>query len=106
MPQVPRHAVAQALSYDTKRWGGTVVGRYNGRQFDDDLNQFALPGYFSADIMLRLRATNSVEPYIACENLFDREYMIGRTPTPTLGSPRLVRAGLRITWNGDRHSAP
>ncbi len=106
VPQVPRHVVSQTLSYDWKRWGGTVVGRYNSLQFDDDLNQFALPGYFTADAMLRLRVTNSFEPYIACENLFDREYMAGRTPTPTLGSPRLLRAGVRLFWDRDHHAAP
>lgn len=102
VPQVPRHSVAQVLGYDAKWWSGNVVGRYVGRQFDDDLNQFVLPGFFTADLMLRVRAIRSIEPYIAAENLFDRDYYVGRTPTPTLGSPRLVRAGLRFRIGPDR----
>lgn len=102
VPQVPRHAVSLSLGFDSRRWSGSVVGRYVGGQFDDDLNQFLLPGYFTADAMLRVRLTSAFEPFIAGENLIDRRYAIGRTPTPTLGSPRLVRAGVRFRWGVDR----
>lgn len=98
VPQVPRHAASQALGYDSSHWSGSVVGRYVGGQFDDDQNQFLLPGYFTADAMLRVRLTPAFQPFIAAENLFDRQYAIGRTPLPTLGSPRLVRAGIRLRW--------
>ena len=106
VPQVPRHAVSQAFGYESRRWSGSVVGRYVGGQFDDDVNQFLLPGYFTADAMLRVRITSSIEPYIACENLLDRQYAIGRTPIPTLGSPRLLRAGIRFRWGSDATSMP
>ena len=101
VPQVPRHAVSQSVGIDSPRWAATVVGRYNGRQFEDDLNQSVLPGYFTADTMLRVRLSNLLEPYLACENLLDRGYMVGRTPTPSLGSPRLLRAGIRIRLGVD-----
>lgn len=101
VPQVPHHAVSQALGYDSRRWSGSIAGRYVGGQFDDDLNQFLLPGFFTADLMLRVRVTSAIEPYVACENLLDRDYVIARTPTPSFGSPRLLRAGLRIRWGAE-----
>lgn len=101
VPQVPHHAASEAFGYDDPRWSGSIVGRYVGGQFDDDLNQFLLPGFFTADVMLRVRITSGIEPFVACENLLDRNYVIGRTPTPTLGSPRLLRAGLRLHWGGE-----
>jgi outer membrane receptor protein involved in Fe transport len=101
VPQVPHHAVSEALGFDNRRWSGSIVGRYVGGQFDDDLNQFLLPGFFTADVMLRVRVTSAIEPFVACENLLDRNYVIGRTPTPTLGSPRLLRVGLRFRWGGN-----
>ena len=104
VPQVPRHAVSQVVGYDGRHWSGSVVGRYVGGQFEDDVNHFLLPGYFTADVMLRVRLTSRIEPFLACENLLDREYAIGRTPVPTLGSPRLVRAGMRFRWGGEPSS--
>ena len=101
-PQVPLHAASQSIMYSSRRWSGTVLGRYVTRQFDDDINSFLLPSYFTMDVMLRWRLGSRVEPYVACENLFNRDYFTGRTPTPTLGTPRLVRAGLRLRLGSAR----
>ena len=98
IPQVPRHTVSSSVGYDGGRWAGSLLGRYAGSQFEDDQNHFLLPGYFTADATFRLRLSQRVEPYVACENLLDRGYIIGRSPTPNLGPPRLVRAGIRITF--------
>jgi outer membrane receptor protein involved in Fe transport len=99
IPQVPRHAASAELGYRGKRWGATLAGRYVGRQFDDDLNQFVLPGYFSADASLRYHIAEFLEAFVSGENLLDRDYLIGRTPVPTLGSPRFIRAGVRLRWS-------
>lgn len=98
IPQVPRHNVSAEIGQMGKRWTGTVAGRYTGLQFDDDLNAFPLPGYFTADLFLAYRITKFIEVFGACENLLDRSYEIGRTPVPTLGSPRLARGGLRLRF--------
>ncbi len=103
IPQVPRHAVSTEVIYLGSRWGATVLGRYVGRQFEDDQNQLVLPGYFTADAMLRCRLSPVVEAFGATENLLDRTYIVGRTPLPSLGAPRLLRAGLRLRWPGSRN---
>ncbi|HYH00597.1 MAG TPA: TonB-dependent receptor [Terriglobales bacterium] len=98
IPQVPRNMASAELGYLGKRWTSTVVGRYVGQQFDDDINRFLLPGYFTTDAFVGYRVTNFAEVFLACENILDRTYEIGRTPVPSLGSPRLARAGIRLRW--------
>jgi len=95
IPEVPRHQGSAQLSYQRRRTGASLSLRASSYQFDDDLNQFILPGYavlgFSAfrEIVPRLTATAAIE------NLLDRQYLVARTPTPNTGAPRLWRAGLR-----------
>ncbi len=102
VPQVPRHAVSTAIGYQGHRWTVTGAGRYIGQQYDDDLNQFPLPGYFSADGFVGFHFTDELEAFASGENLLDRTYLVGRTPTPMTGAPRLVRAGIRLQWSRQR----
>ena len=67
-----------------------------GRQFDDDLNQFPLPGYFVTDLSLRRPFGDRVEVFLSAENLFDRKVVTARTPIETLGAPRLIQLGVRV----------
>jgi outer membrane receptor protein involved in Fe transport len=97
-PQVPRHTTSLALGCERRRWSAAGVGRYVGRQFDDDLNQLALSGYFTADGILRYHLSDRAEAFIAAENLLDRTYSIARTPAEQIGAPRLLRVGLRLSW--------
>jgi hypothetical protein len=41
---------------------------------------------------------------VAAENIFDERYAVGRTPVPTIGPPRLLRAGVRWRWSGRSQS--
>jgi outer membrane receptor protein involved in Fe transport len=100
IPQVPRHSTSVAFGYQGRHWSGSAVGRYVGRQFDDDLNQFPLSGYFTADASLHYRIRERAEAYIAAENLLDRGYAIARTPIEQLGAPRLVRVGVKVSLPG------
>jgi outer membrane receptor protein involved in Fe transport len=100
IPQVPLNSVSTEAGYDGRRLSATVAGRYVGRQFDDDQNQFLLGGYFTSDAMLAYRPGGAVQLFIAGENLFDRPYAIARTPTVSLGAPRFIRAGIRWSWRG------
>ncbi len=70
--------------------------RAASNQFDDDLNQFRLGGYFQADIFVSKRFGRA-EAFGSIENLLDTRYKVGLTPVPTVGRPLTVRAGIR--WN-------
>jgi outer membrane cobalamin receptor len=69
-------------------------------QFEDDRNQFLLPGYATLQLAARQRLRRSLWATVSIENLLDREYLTGiPTPTaPTIGAPIQWRAGLR--WDG------
>jgi outer membrane receptor protein involved in Fe transport len=98
IPQVPKHQGSAQLTYLS---GGTLLSaglRSYGAQFEDDVNQFRLPGFAALQISARQRLTKNLSASVAVENLLNRQYLVGFSPTPLIGSPRLWRAGLR--WEG------
>lgn len=97
IPQVPRHQfTVQARYLHPSRWQVATLGRFVGRQFDDDLNRFSLDRFFLMDLTASRPVNKSWEAFIALENLFNKTYMVGRTPFTTIGSPRRVHGGLRF----------
>ena len=102
VPQVPHHAASMLLNYSLKRWSFTVGGRYLSRQFDDDLNQFPLSGYFLSEDKVQFRMSDRLHAYVAMENALDRAYSIARTPSLMVGAPRQVRAGMNLDWSFSR----
>jgi outer membrane receptor protein involved in Fe transport len=91
-PQVPRQQATLQIGYRSLIG---VQGRWSARQFDDDVNQFALRSYFVADLFMARPLTARLDATVAIENLFDRRIETGATPVITLGQPRAIRAGLR-----------
>lgn len=98
IPQVPKHSGNAQLTYSTNN---TLVSgglRSFSLQFEDDRNQFTLPGFSTLQLSARQRVKGSLWATVAVENLLDREYLTGFSPTPLVGAPMLWRAGLR--WDG------
>jgi iron complex outermembrane receptor protein len=95
VPQVPLNQGSLGISF-----AGPVVvllqERGAGRQFDDDLNQFPLAGYFVTDLSLRRPFGDRVELFLSAENLFNAKVAAARTPVETLGSPRLIQLGIKV----------
>ena len=69
-----------------------------GLQFDDDVNQFLLPGYATLQLAAQQRITHNLFAQVSFENLLDRQFLVALTPMPNIGAPRLWRIGLR--WDG------
>lgn len=92
--QVPRHQGSAQLSYQHIRTTLSAGVRAYSYQFDDDLNNFKLPGYASVQLMGRQQLTASLSGVASIENLLDHQFLTGFTPTPTIGTPRLWRLGL------------
>ncbi len=95
VPQVPLNQGSLGISFD----GPVAIllqERGAGRQFDDDLNQFPLPGYFVTDLSFRRPFGDRVEVFLSAENLFDRKVVTARTPIETLGAPRLIQLGIKV----------
>ncbi len=100
IPQVPKHSGNAQLTYAAPNTLVSFGLRSFALQFEDDRNQFLLPGYATLQFAARQRLRRSLWATAAIENLLDREYLTGiPTPTaPTIGGPILWRAGLR--WDG------
>ena len=98
IPQVPKHAGSAQLTWARE---GTLISagvRAYSLQFEDDRNQFVLPGFATLQLAARHRIAGHLFAIAAVENLSDREFLVGYTPVPLIGTPRMWRVGLR--WDG------
>ncbi|MBV9225692.1 MAG: TonB-dependent receptor [Acidobacteriaceae bacterium] len=98
IPQVPKQQGTAQLTYSVKRTLISAGIRSFGLQFDDDLNQFKLPGYAALQLSAQQQITPKLSVVASVENLLDRTFLVALTPTPNTGEPRIFRVGLR--WNG------
>jgi outer membrane receptor protein involved in Fe transport len=95
MSQVPRHQGSFQLLYSSGRTLFSGGVRSYDAQFEDDLNEFLLPGFATVQVMVKRRLAHGFSALLAAENLLDRTFLVGFTPTPTTGNPRLLRVGVR-----------
>jgi len=96
VPQVPAYNVGLDLRYNRAPWTASAQLRVTGPQFEDDQNVFTLRRATVVDAFAGRTLAGKSTAFVAVENLFDRTYDVGRTPTLTTGVPRAVRAGVLI----------
>jgi outer membrane receptor protein involved in Fe transport len=97
VPQVPPYQFGGSVTYvDPIGFTGSIQARAFGSQFDDDLNTLELQRYGVVDVSASQRLIRGVNVFVAVENLFDKDYDVGRTPQRTIGWPRSVRGGVRV----------
>ena len=101
IPEVPKQQGTAQVTYSAKATLVSAGIRAFGLEFDDDLNQFKLPGYAAVEFTAEQRLTKSFSAVASIENLLDRTYLVALTPTANIGEPRLWRVGLR--WSGAVH---
>ena len=97
IPQVAKQQGSAQLVYEG---GSTLLAagvRASGLQFEDDLNSYLLPGYTVWHVTARQRLPRGFSLNLQIENMLNREIVAGYSPTPLVGAPRLIRAGLRWT---------
>jgi outer membrane receptor protein involved in Fe transport len=96
LAQAPVHRATATLSFDAPRlFTATLQVRLVGPQFEDDLNTLPMGGYALVDAGVSRRLVGGLHAFAAVENLFDREYLVGRAGVDTVGQPLLARLGLR-----------
>jgi outer membrane cobalamin receptor len=98
IPQVPKHQGTAQLTYSRERTLISFGLRAYSLQFDDDLNQYLLPGYAAIGASAQQQITHRLSAVASVENVLDRQYLVALTPSPNTGTPRLWHVGLR--WNG------
>jgi iron complex outermembrane receptor protein len=97
LPQDPRHRVVASASLADPRIAQLDLQlRWTSEQFEDDLNQFRLPGFAVVDVQVARPVAPGWDLFAAAENLFDRRYLVGlQGGIATVGQPLFVRAGVR-----------
>jgi len=99
IPEVPRNMATAQVRLSRPRLGVlSVQGRLSGREWDDDANTYLLHGCFRLDATAQHNVGRHWVVFGDGENLFDRSVEVGKTPVLTLGTPRLVRVGVRVRW--------
>jgi outer membrane receptor protein involved in Fe transport len=100
LAQVPKNRGSVQVAYANPKFATVSFAvQGTGDQWDDDLNTRLLPSYGTADMTISREITRQFDVYFGMQNMFDKEYVVGTLPT-TIGSPRLVHGGVRVTFNG------
>jgi outer membrane receptor protein involved in Fe transport len=103
IPQVPRNVFTwEARYWRPSRLMFSLQGRFVGKQFDDDQNQFPLNNFYTMDILIGRALTRNLQIYAAGQNITDVRYQVAKTPILNVGPPILFRAGIRLDFPGGR----
>jgi len=101
IPEVARNMGTLNLRAFKPRLGTlSLQSRVSGRQYDDDANLFPLHSYFRLDAYASHDFGQHLQLFASGENLFDRSIEVSKTPSTTLATPRLARAGLQLQFGG------
>jgi len=96
-PQVPKNmAVLSSQTQVTRSISFSMMIRFTGKQYEDDLNLLPLRPFTAFDAQIRYRINSLLSAFINTQNLFNNRYELGRIPYPTYGSPRLVEFGISL----------
>jgi outer membrane receptor protein involved in Fe transport len=99
IPEVARNMATAQVVFTQRRLGLlSVQGRMSGHEFDDSQNQYYITSYFRLDAYASHEFRHNLTFFASGENLFDRAIEVGKTPLPTLGTPRVARGGLTIRF--------
>ena len=78
-----------------------LQGRLSGRQYDDDANVYELHGYFRLDAYASHDFGARFQIFAAAEDMLNRQIEVAKTPTTTLATPRVARAGILLRFGRD-----
>jgi outer membrane receptor protein involved in Fe transport len=102
IPEVARNLTTMNVrAFGPKLGTLNLQGRLSGRQYDDDANTFLLAGFFRLDAYASHDLGKRLQVFAAGENLLNKQIEVGKTPTTTLGTSRVGRAGLLIRFGKD-----
>jgi outer membrane receptor protein involved in Fe transport len=97
IPEVARNLATLNVRASRAKLGTlSLQSRLSGRQFDDAANQYMLHGYFRLDAYASHDFGRRLEMFATGENLLGRQIEDSKTPTTTLGIPRVGRIGILI----------
>ncbi len=97
LPHDPRQRASLSAAFDDPRL--LTVGaqlKYIGLEYEDDQNTLPMGEVFLVDLFAAWHVTRILDVYVAVENLFDRQYLVGRAGVDTIGQPLFVHGGVRL----------
>ncbi len=102
IPQVAPHQFTSQIYYAHPSWSVGVQARASSGQYDDDLNQLPLNGFFSTDAKFTWNFSRRAALFASVEGIGQR-YQIARTPVLSIGPPTLFHLGLDFrSWPAKR----
>jgi len=97
LPQDPRHRATLSVAFDDPRvLSVNTQLRYIGAQYEDDLNSLEMAGVPLVDLFVSWHVRRFLDTFGAIENVFNRNYLVGRAGVDTIGQPRFIHFGLRF----------
>jgi outer membrane receptor protein involved in Fe transport len=97
LAQDPQHRGSASVTFDDPRYiTATVQMHVVGPQFEDDVNALPMGGFVLVDVSASRQLWHGFELFAAVENLFNRQYLVGRAGIDTVGAPLTARVGLRL----------
>jgi outer membrane receptor protein involved in Fe transport len=100
VPQVPRAQASLSFGWHGDAATATLAARWSASSFEDDRNTAALDRFTLVDAEVAHGLRRGLTAFVAVENLLDEEYVVGRAGVTTVGTPRLVRVGIRLARGG------
>ncbi|MDQ6886949.1 MAG: TonB-dependent receptor [Gemmatimonadota bacterium] len=82
------------------RIDASMLTRFVGQRYDDDLNSLALESFYVTDARVSRQLNARARLVASVENLFDREYPVSRSASGfvRVGGPRFFEAGVHYEW--------
>ena len=118
LAQVPKHRGSAQVSYAHPKIVNVALSmQFQGLQYNDDQNVnfipvatlveagydadtgVGLPGFAAVDVSASRSLGRHFELFVGAQNLFDQVYFVQTNPS-TIGTPRLVNAGVRVRFAG------
>ena len=95
IPQVPGQTATFSGTFTARAWTLVALVRTAGRQFDDDLNQFALQPYSVTGVSIS-KQIGRWTWFASATNIFDAKIQVAATPVPNYALPRIISGGVRF----------
>jgi outer membrane receptor protein involved in Fe transport len=118
LQQVSKNRGTLQVAYSNAKYATVALGmQFVGLTYNDDLNTnfipvptlldagyaanypAGLPGYTVVDLSVSRDITRNVQAFFGAQNLFNTLYFVQTNPS-TIGTPRLVNAGVRVKFSG------
>ena len=97
--QAPEHSATVRLRHDGRWFASSLLARYVGKRYEDDLNRLEVDDFLLFDLYLSRPLGARSEMFLQVENLLDEDYevRVENSGGIEIGRARFVGVGLRFS---------